>query len=215
DLSRFFDESVATQIRSADHEIAAGDGVKRDAAVLNVDIRGFTTLAAETTPDKVMSLLAEYQALLVPIIQKHDGTIDKFMGDGILATFGAVAESDKAAADSLHAVDEILSAAETWSTERKSRGEKPIKVNASVAMGPVIFGAIGGQNRLEYTVIGSAVNLSAKLEKHNKDLGVKAVTTESCYETALEQGYNRQGLQCTNAEVGGVGDAQRVVILHE
>lgn len=215
DLSRFFDESVATQIRSADHEIAAGEGVKREAAVLNVDIRGFTALAAQIPPDQVMSLLAEYQALLVPIVQKRNGTIDKFMGDGILATFGAVTDSDTAAADSLRAVDEIIAAAEDWSKERQSRGKTPIKVNASVAMGPIIFGAIGGENRLEYTVIGSAVNLSAKLEKHNKDFGVRALTTEFCYEKALEQGYDRQGLQRADAHIGGVEQAQKLVILHD
>ncbi len=214
DLSRFFDESVATQIRSADRQIAAGEGVKREAAVLNVDIRGFTTLASEMPPDQVMCLLAEYQALIVPIIQRHKGTIDKFMGDGILATFGAVAESATAAADSLRAVDEIIAAAEDWARTRQARCERPIRINASVALGPVIFGAIGGQNRLEYTVIGSAVNLSAKLEKHNKDLGARAVTTEACYQMAIREGYERVGLPQKHTRVGGVGEALKVVILH-
>ncbi|GBF25529.1 adenylate cyclase 1 [bacterium MnTg02] len=214
DLSRFFDESVASQIRSADHEIAAGEGVQREVAVLNVDIRGFTRFAAKVSPDQVITLLSEYQTLLVPVIQGHHGTIDKFMGDGILATFGAVAESESAAADSLRAVDEIIAVAEAWAKARKSRGLEPIKVNASVALGPVIFGAIGGENRLEYTVIGSAVNLSAKLEKHNKDLGVSAVTTETCYRKALEHGYDRKGLRRTEADVDGIGEAQKLVVLH-
>lgn len=214
DLSRFFDESVASQIRYADHEIAAGEGVQREVAVLNVDIRGFTRFAAKVAPDQVITLLSEYQTLLVPVIQAHHGTIDKFMGDGILATFGAVAESQSAAADSLRTVDEIIAVAEAWAKARKSRGLEPITVNASVALGPVIFGAIGGENRLEYTVIGAAVNLSAKLEKHNKDLGVSAVTTETCYQKALEQGYDREGLRRTEADVDGVGETQKLVVLH-
>ena len=216
DLSRFFDESVASQIRGADHEIAAGEGIKRTAAVLNVDIRGFTPLAAGMDPSEVMGLLADYQARIVPVIQRNNGTIDKFLGDGIMATFGATAESATYAADSLRATDEIIEAVDAWDRERRAGGLDPVVVNVSVASGPLVFGAVGGQNRLEYTVIGAAVNLSAKLEKHNKALSARAVTTADSLQLALAQGYQgRDDYRRSSSVVEGVDGNQDVVVLHD
>ena len=214
DLSRFFDESVATQIRGADHEISAGEGVKCEAAILNVDIRGFTPMAAAMPPDDVMCLLAEYQARIVPLIHKHGGTIDKFLGDGIMSTFGAARSSDSYAADALYTANEIIEAADRWARERKSQGAEPIEINVSVASGPLVFGAVGGQNRLEYTVIGSAVNLAAKLEKHNKALKARAVTTGETFDAAVAQGYPARGKEDRVAtDVEGVAGQQEVVVL--
>ncbi len=189
DLSRFFDASVATQITGTDKTVNAGDGVVRQAAILNVDIRGFTVMAAGMPASDVMALLTEYQHRIVPIIQSHGGTIDKFLGDGIMATFGAVADSESFAADALRCTYAVIEAAGEWQEERRAQGLEPLQINASVASGPIVFGAVGDRNRLEYTVIGAAVNLSAKLEKFNKDLGVSAVTNAETLELALSQGF--------------------------
>ena len=97
-LSRFFSPAVAGQIRESGEEIHAGEGVSRDAAILTTDIRGFTRLARELEPATVIRLLTAYQAIVVPIIQRHGGVIDKFLGDGILATFGAAEDTETAAA---------------------------------------------------------------------------------------------------------------------
>ena len=215
DLSRFFDESVATQIRGSDRQIAAGEGVKRESAILNVDIRGFTTMASDMDANDVMSVLTEYQSRLVPIIQRHGGTIDKFMGDGIMATFGAVQESETASADSIRAVDAIFEEVDSWSTPGASEKLAGLKVNAAVATGPVAFGAVGDEKRLEYTVIGDAVNLSAKLEKHNKELGCRAVTTSKTYDLAVAQGYASAGdVASSGGSVQGTEGKQELVILH-
>ena len=215
DLSRFFDASVATRIRDTDDRIVAGEGVVRQAAVLNVDIRGFTILAATMEPGAVMQLLAEYQSRMVPVIQACNGTIDKFLGDGVMATFGAAAVSDTCAADALRAIDAVIAAAADWAAERRSQGLAPLVINASVAAGPIVFGAVGDANRLEYTVIGAAVNLSAKLEKFNKDLGVAAVTTSDTFDMAVTQGYG-PGRPCEtrSGRIPGVADEQSIVVLH-
>jgi adenylate cyclase len=189
DLSRFFAPEIAARIKTSEQVIRAGTGEVRDAAVLNLDMRGFTRFVAGTTPDEAMGLLSEYQARMVPIIHKHGGSIDKFLGDGIMATFGAAATSDTYAADALRALNETVAAAEQWRQACEVEGQYCPRVNGSVATGSVLFGAVGDETRLEYTVIGDAVNRSAKLEEHNKVLSVAAITDLETYERALAQGY--------------------------
>jgi adenylate cyclase len=152
-------------------------------------MRGFTQIASSVPPNALIALLAEYQARLVPVIQRHGGSIDKFLGDGIMASFGAARPSDSYAADALRAVDDLLSEAEAWRAAREAEGRPAPRVGAAVAVGPVLFGAVGDETRLEYTVIGEAVNLAAKLEKHTKTARVRALTTAEAFALACAQGY--------------------------
>lgn len=215
DLSRFFAPEIAERIVAQGHNIVAGAGEARDAAVLNVDVRNFTRLAHELAPDAVMQVLAQYQACLVPIIQGHGGVIDKFMGDGIMATFGAAVPSQTYAADALRAMDDLMAEARRWSIGAHAEGGIPLKVNAGAACGRIIFGAVGHQSRLEYTVIGDAANLSAKLVKHNKCLGSEALTTADMYNLAMSQGYQppRPHRVVPASTVGGVADRLDLVVL--
>ncbi len=188
-LSRFFDPSVAKGIAETDQPIAAGEGVERDAAIINVDIRGFSKLAATMAPDDIMALLADYQSRVIPIISSHDGVIDKFLGDGIMATFGAAKPSAAFARDAVLAATEILAQVDAWNVERSDTGQIPLEINVGVASGRVVFGAVGDASRLEYTVIGGPVNVSAKIEKHNKDEGVRGLCTKDCLSQAVAQGF--------------------------
>ena len=208
ELSRFFDPEIAARIKGSEQEIRAGTGELRDAAILNLDMRGFTKLVGQASADEVVGLLAEYQARMVPVIQKHGGTIDKFLGDGIMATFGATVPSDTYAADAMAALDEALSEARDWQAERLAAGRPSPNVNGAVATGRILFGAVGDETRLEYTVIGDAVNLSAKLEKANKDLGVRAVCDAASYELARQQGYSPPGDKSRQNAVTIAGVAQ-------
>ncbi len=206
ELSRFFAPEIAAKIKQSEHEIRAGTGEMRDAAVLNLDMRGFTQFAAQTTPDAAMGLLSEFQARMVPVIHKHGGSIDKFLGDGIMATFGAAAPSDHYAADALRALQEAVSEAKRWREASEASGRPCPAVNGSATTGRVLFGAVGDETRLEYTVIGDAVNRSAKLEDHNKVLGVAALTDRQTYELALAQGFQPPTEMPTvpNATVAGL-----------
>ena len=188
DLARFFDPEVASRIRASEAPLAAGEGEARDAAILFLDIRGFTKLGAELAPSALMGILTEYHARLVPLIQKHGGAIDKFLGDGVLATFGAAVRSERYAADAVEAVDAVIAEAERWSRERAAAGTPALAVNAGLACGRIVFGAVGDETRLEYTVIGDTVNLAAKLEKHNKTEGTRALTTAETWRRAVAQG---------------------------
>jgi adenylate cyclase len=189
DLSKFFAPEIAAKIKASRHEIRAGMGEPRDAAILNLDLRGFTRYAAEANPDAVMKPLSEYQALMVPVIRRHHGRVDKFLGDGILATFGAVAPSTTYAADGLRALDELMVTAQRWAENCRAGRRFCPAVNGALATGRVLFGAVGDEIRLEFTVIGEAVNLSAKLEKANKELNAVALCDAATYDLARAQGY--------------------------
>lgn len=214
-LARFFDDSVASQIRGADKEIIAGDGVRRTASILNVDIRGFSQMAAAMQPAKAVKLLSDYQAHVVPIIHRNGGTVDKFMGDGILASFGAVGESATHCFDALTTVDEIIASLANLDGQHPLLAQlKPRQINFAVASGPVVFGTVGEPGHLEYTVIGAAVNLSAKLEKHNKVLGTVALTTGTTFDAALAQGYRATiAVEKFTADIVGVENSAAYVIL--
>lgn len=193
ELSRFFDAGVAHRITGGEQQATAGLGTQREAAILFLDVRGFTRLSHELAPDSLMTLLSDYQATVVPVVQAAGGTIDKFLGDGIMATFGATEPSDRYAADALRAVDDALAAIDAWNAKRVAAGAPALRVNAAVATGRLVFGAVGDSRRLEYTVIGEPVNLAAKLEKHTKAERVRALTTTAAYALAVEQGYAAHG----------------------
>jgi adenylate cyclase len=166
-------------------------------------------------PDEVMKLLQDYQERMCPLIVDNGGSIDKFLGDGILASFGAVATTATPAADALRAADALIEAARQWAEARRAAGLRPLEVGVAVASGRVVFGAVGDGERLEFTVIGDAVNWAAKLEKHNKEEKVRALTDAATYALARRQGYQpiaereiRHGRR-----VGGVANLVDIVVL--
>jgi len=215
DLSRFFDPGVAARIRGAAMSVKAGEGELRDVAILTVDLRGFTRLSTELPPDDVMKLLQDYQSRVCPLIVRHGGSIDKFLGDGILASFGAVAPSPTAAADALRAADAVIEAADRWAAERRQAGQPPLSIGLAVASGRVVFGAVGDSDRLEFTVIGDAVNFAAKLEKHNKEEKTRALVDGTTYAMAQRQGYIAlvERERRPGRTVGGVTDLVDIVVL--
>jgi adenylate cyclase len=214
DLSRFFAPEVAAQIRHAE----AGESMRCNgcrAAILMTDLRGFTALSQGLSAQELIALLAEYQSRLVPVIERHGGSIDKYLGDGILASFGAVVPSTSYAADLCRAIDELAVTAEQWRLEQESRELPAPGVGLAGAVGDVVFGTVGHATRLEYTVIGEVVNLVAKLEKHTKSEQVRALTTCPSYALALEQDYRPAHAPeiRIGRKVEGVTDPMDLVVL--
>lgn len=189
DLSRFFAPEIAGRIRGTEAEIKPGDAELRHAAIMMTDLRGFTPLTERLPPRDVMALLSAYQSRVVAAISAEGGSIDKFMGDGILASFGAAVASSEPAARAMRAADRIFRDCQAWREERRAEGLEAPAVGLAITTGRVMFGAIGDANRLEYTVIGEPVNIVAKLEKHTKTEGVAALCLADAYEQALAQGY--------------------------
>lgn len=215
DLSRFFTPEVAERIKRTGEGIRPGEGDLRDAAILYGDVRGFTPLTKRLAPSTVMKLLAEYESLRFAAIQKNGGSIDKFLSDGMLASFGAVVRTDTYAADPSCSVDDLVTAADRWADERRSNNLGPFAANFAVAVGAVVFGAAGDETRLEYTVIGDPVNLAAKIEKHNKIAGTRALSTIDAYQLARRQGFERPEDSITrlSATVDGIVAPLKLAVL--
>lgn len=217
EMARFFSPEVANRIGESATAIRPGEGELREATVLMIDLRGFTTLASSMTPDRVMQMLGDFQRRMVAVLFAHRGSIDKFLGDGILAHFGAAVASATHAADALRAVDAVVEAAREWILEVASRGGPRLGVGVSCASGQVLFGAVGDHERLEFTIIGHAVNLSAKLEKHTKQEGVVALGTRRTWELAVASGYERDEAvrELPARRVAGVAEPVDLVVLAE
>ena len=152
---------------------------------------------------------------MAPIIQQHGGSIDKFMGDGIMGTFGPAMSTPTYATDALTAIDEIMKAANVWNTGRVASGEPKLCVGAACAAGPIIFGAVGDATGLEYTVIDDAVNRAAKLEKHTKVEKVRALSDATTYAIAEELGCQTIAVheQRTACQVEGTEAPMDLVVM--
>lgn len=222
DLSRFFGKGVSATVVDAETQAVAGTAIERDAAILMLDIRGFTALTEGSSPRRVIEVLTGLHARVIPLVRANGGVIDKFLGDGIMATFGAVTTSDTPAANALRALEAVMQEGRAWQRELADAApgdmpRVPFELHGAVTAGPVLFAVVGAGDRLEYTVIGSAVNLAAKLEKHNKAEGTRALTTVATFEAALEQGFEPRGAirRIIDQHVQGVGNRIDLVALAE
>ena len=189
ELSRFFSAEVARKIVSSDRGMKLGEAEQREAAVMFIDLRGFTRFSAVLPAHELIALLREYQGIVVPIVERNGGGITTFLGDGIMATFGATRERASYAADALRATEQLLDELARWSATRESSGLTPLAVGIGVTAGPVTVGIIGVESRVEFGVIGDTTNRAAKLQNHAKMENVRALTTVSTLDRAVAQGY--------------------------
>lgn len=168
-LSRYFSPQLVDEIAQAG--TAARSFRSQKAAILFVDLRGFTGLAERMAADQVADFLNEYRRHITKPIASHGGVIDKFIGDGAMAIFGV---PEPSADDARHAVLaglDLLSAIGRWHAERVAKGLSPVEIGIGIHYGDVIAGALGDEQRLEYTVVGDAVNAAARIERLTAELG--------------------------------------------
>ena len=137
----------------------------------------------------VIAVLTDYQARVTSILRRHGGVIDKFLGDGILASFGAVKASETYAWDAYAALAVCMDESARWALERQAAGFPPIQVIGAAAGGRFIYSIVGDSDRLEMTVIGDAVNLVAKLENHTRSEARAALVPADTYALAEGQGF--------------------------
>lgn len=189
-LSRFFDPGVARAIRAGEHQPIPGTAQREAAAIMNLDIRSFSRIAEQCEPDAVMRVLAAYQGRVLPIVHARNGMIDKFLGDGIMVTFGLGTDSESYAADAIACAEAVLADLEGWADLPEMQAlRQPLAIGIGISSGTVSWGVVGRDERLELTVIGPAVNLSAKIEKCNKAFGSTCMVDAETWRLAQAQGY--------------------------
>lgn len=161
-FERFFAPGVAAAIASGQGRVSLG-GARLPVAVLFSDIRGFTGLAERLSPEALAVLLGDYYALVVDAVFEHGGTLDRFIGDAVLAAWGAPLPSPDSADRAARTARAIRDELATRNARRQAAGEPVIEVGFGLSYGDVFAGNIGTERRLEYTVLGDPVNVARRL----------------------------------------------------
>lgn len=157
-------------------------GDKRELTILVSDVRNFTTMTERSEPTALISLLDDYLTAMTEIIFKHNGIVDKFIGDGILAYWGAFTPGSNHALDAARAALEMLERLKQLNHHWEAQGKEHIAIGIGLNTGTVIFGNVGKGKKIEFTVIGDAVNLTARLESLNKEYGTSIIISEATRE---------------------------------
>jgi adenylate cyclase len=172
------------------------EGDKRELTILMSDVRNFTTMTEKSDPLELIALLEEYLSAMTDIIFKHNGIVDKFIGDGILAYWGAFTPDHNHAAEASRAALEMIEKVKELNAKWVAEGKAPISIGIGVNTGTVIFGQLGKGKKAEITVIGDPVNLAARLESLNKEMHTSIIVSEET--------RNRLGNDAQVRALGGV-----------
>lgn len=176
-FSRFVSKDVYEQL-VADPASARVGGARRDMSVLFADIRGFTTFTERGQPEEVVSQLNEYFTRMVDVVLAHRGTVDKFVGDMVMALFGAPLADPDHADHAVEAALGMLDALKDQNARWEAEGRPPLEIGVGVNSGDMVAGIIGSDTVMSYTVIGDAVNLGSRLESLNKEYGTRLIVSE-------------------------------------
>jgi len=172
-MARYMSKAVVDQLLESGETVLEGSG--REVSVLFSDIRGFTTISERLGARETVTLLNEYFTDMVDIVFAHNGILDKYIGDMIMAVFGSVMSGDQDADDSVAVGNRMMVGLRDLNARRLQTGREIIRIGVGISTGHVVVGNIGSPKRLEYTVIGDRVNLAERLEATNKYYGTSVL----------------------------------------
>jgi adenylate cyclase len=177
-FSRYVSKDVFDQL-VANPSLAALGGARRHMTVLFSDIRGFTTLSEKGTPEDVVGQLNQLFTRMVAVVFDHRGTVDKFVGDMIMALYGAPLDDEDHADHAVQTALAMIRTIEEMNREWQAQGRPVLGIGIGINTGDMVAGNIGSDTIMSYTVIGDAVNLGARLESLNKDYGTQIIISEA------------------------------------
>lgn len=190
-FSKFVSQDVVEELLANPDAIALG-GSKKEVSVFFSDVRGFTTISEKLGPEELVQLLNEYLSEMTEIIIDYRGTIDKYMGDAIMAFWGAPVINDDHAYTTCVAtiaqVNRLMELRKEWA----ERGVPVIDIGCGINTGQAVVGNMGSSRRMDYTLMGDTVNLGSRLEGITKQYGVKICMSEFTYERVKDRVYARE-----------------------
>ena len=174
-LSRYFSPKVVDTLAERDEPLGR---VRRQAVgVLFADLVGFTTMAEEMTPEEVMTLLRDFHGRMEEEVFRHDGCLEKFIGDALLATFGVPDTGRRDATDALACARGMLTALAAWNLEREAAGRPPLQIGLGLHYGPVVAGDIGSRRSMAFATVGDTTNVTSRLQALTRELRVRIVAS--------------------------------------
>jgi adenylate cyclase len=185
-LSRYFSPNLVDELAQTDQPL--GPTRQQPVAVLFADLVGFTRLAETLSPTAVIALLREFHGRIQAAVFAHGGTVDKYIGDAVMATFGTPRGGAADATNALRAALAMRDAVAAWNVERAAAGEATLRIGIGVHYGAVVLGDIGGESRLEFAVLGDAVNVASRLERLTRELDVAIVASDDVVAQARREG---------------------------
>ncbi|MDC0074683.1 adenylate/guanylate cyclase domain-containing protein [Alphaproteobacteria bacterium] len=180
-LGRYFSPEIRDEIKNIEMAFDEETGKEQQVAILFTDIKGFTEISEHLKPEEVVSLLSEYQKRMIKAVFENKGTVDKFIGDAVMATFGTPRSRGNDAQNALDCARDMQVALRQWNKERQENSEKDIQHRISINIGPAIVGNIGSDERVEYTVIGDTVNVASRILEQCKSLKKDVLISEDVY----------------------------------
>ncbi|MGI9423409.1 MAG: adenylate/guanylate cyclase domain-containing protein [Hyphomicrobiaceae bacterium] len=183
-LARYFSPNVVQEL--SQHDAPLEQVQTQNVAVLFVDIVGFTTFSESRSPQEVISTLRRFHAVMEPEVFRFGGTLDKYLGDGLMATFGTPFAGASDATNALKCVRSMIAAIERFNDQRRAEGQPAIHASFGLHYGPVVLGDIGA-NRLEFAVLGSTVNVASRLESLTRELETTFVASDDAITQAKSE----------------------------
>lgn len=180
-MGKYMSQDVMQRVMMNIDNLGLG-GKKANVTVLFSDIRGFTSMSENMSAQEVSEILNEYFTEMEPIVTKHNGIINKFIGDAVMAIFGEPIQDKNHAINAVKCGYEMLLKVKELQSKWSNEGKPKIEIGIGINTGEVFVGNIGSINRMEYTVIGDTVNLASRLESYNKIYKTKMLISSSTYE---------------------------------